>query len=97
MAFPTAPSYGFFENLTEDQEQFMDICNKVFGISCSMADYYRREISKKKKENLVPLKEIIMKKFPQKGEKLFAYFYKVVPYAVSKAYLIACLSYKIEE
>lgn len=77
MSFPTAPSYGFFENLTEDQEQFMDICNKVFGISCSMADYYRREISKKKKENLVPLKETIMKKFPKKAKNFLLIFIRL--------------------
>ena len=74
----------------------MEICNKVLGISYSMADYYRREFAKKKKENLKSLKETIMQKFPENGEKLFDYFYNVVPYAVSKAYLIACLQNKIE-
>ena len=38
-----------------------------------------------------------MKKLPENGEKLFDYFYKVVPYSVSKAYVIACLQHKIEE
>ena len=75
----------------------MEICNKVFGISYSMSDYYRRELAKKKKETLKPLKEIIMQKFPKNGEKLFDYFYKVMIYTVSKAYVIACLQYKIEE
>ena len=75
----------------------MEICNKVLGLSYSMSDYYRREFAKKKKENLKTLKEIIMQKFPEDGEKLFDYFYKVVPYSVSKAYVIACLQYKIEE
>ena len=91
------PYLSYTENKLIYQEQFMEICNKVFGISYSMADYYRRELAKKKKENLKPLKEIIMKKFSKNSEKLFDYFYKVVPYAVSKAYLIACLQYKIEE
>ena len=91
------PYLSYTENKLIYQEQFMEICNKVFGISFSMADYYRREFAKKKKENLKSLKEIIMQKFPKNGEKLFDYFYNVVPYSVSKAYLIACLQYKIEE
>lgn len=91
------PYISYTENKLIYQEQFMEICNKVFGISYSMADYYRREFAKKKKENLKSLKEIIMQKFPKNGEKLFDYFYNVVPYSVSKAYLIACLQYKIEE
>lgn len=91
------PYLSYTENKLIYQEQFMEICNKVFGISYSMADYYRREFAKKKKDNLIPLKEIIMQKFPENGERLFDYFYKVVPYSVSKAYLIACLQYKIEE
>lgn len=91
------PYLSYTENKLIYQEQFMEICNKVFGISYSMADYYRREMAKKKKENLKSLKETIMQKFPENGEKLFDYFYSVVPYSVSKAYLIACLQYKIEE
>ena len=91
------PYLYYTENKLIYQEQFMEICNKVFGISYSMADYYRREFAKKKKENLKSLKETIMQKFPKNGEKLFDYFYKVVPYSVSKAYLITCLQYKIEE
>ena len=91
------PYLSYTENKLIYQEQFMEICNKVFGISYSMADYYRRELAKKKKYNLKALKEIIMQKFPEKGEKLFDYFYKVVLYSVSKAYVIACLQYKIEE
>ena len=91
------PYLSYTENKLIYQEQYMEICNKVFGISYSMADFYRREIAKKKKDNLKSLKEIIMQKFPENAEKLFDYFYKVVPYAVCKAYLIACLSYKIEE
>ena len=89
------PYLSYTENKLIYQEQFMEICNKVFGISYSMADYYRREMEKK--DNLNPLKETIMQKFPKNGEKLFDYFYKVVPYSVSKAYLITCLQYKIEE
>ena len=88
---------SYTENKLIYQEQFMEICNKVLGVSCSMADYYRREFAKKKKENLKSLKETIMQKFPENGEKLFDYFYNVVPYSISKAYLIACLQYKIEE
>ncbi len=91
------PYLSYTENKLIYQEQFMEICNKVFDISYSMADYYRRELGKKKKENLKTLKEIIMQKFPKKGEELFDYFYKVVAYSVSKAYVIACLQYKIEE
>ena len=91
------PYLSYTENKLIYQEQFYEICNKVFGISYSMADYYRRELAKKKKENLKPLKEIIMQKFPKNGEKLFEYLYKVVPYSVSKAYVIACMQYKIEE
>lgn len=91
------PYLSYTENKLIYQEQFMEICNKVLGVSYSVADYYRREIAKKKKENLKSLKETIMQKFPENGEKLFDYFYSVVPYSVSKAYLIACLSYKIEE
>ena len=60
--------------------------------------YYMMEAARKiKEENLKSLKEIIMQKFHENGEKLFDYFYKVVPYSVSKAYVIACLQYKIEE
>ena len=91
------PYLAYTENKLIYQEQFMEICNKVFNVSYSMADYYRREIAKKKKENVISLKEIIMQKFSNNGEKLFNYFYSAVPYSVSKAYLIACLSYKIEE
>ena len=91
------PFLSYTENKLIYKEQFMEICHKVFGISYSMADYYRREFAKKEKENLKSLKETIMQKFPEKGEKLFDYFYKVVPYSVSKAYVIACLQYKIEE
>lgn len=91
------PYLSYTENKLIYKEQFMEICNKVLGVSYSMADYYRREIAKKKKENLKSLKETIMQKFPENGEKIFDYFYNVVPYSVSKAYLIACLQYKIEE
>ena len=91
------PYLSYTENKLIYQEQFMEICNKVFGISYSMADYYRRELAKKNKENTKPLKEIIMQKFPENGEKVFEYLYKVLPYSVSKAYVIACMQYKIEE
>ncbi len=91
------PYLSYTENKLIYQEQFMEICNKVLGVSYSMADYYRRELAKKKKDNLNPLKEIIMQKFHENGEKLFDYFCNVVPYSVSKAYIIACLLYKIEE
>ena len=91
------PYLSYTENKLVYQEQFYEICNKVFGISYSMADYYRRELAKKNKENTKPLKEIIKQKFPESGEKLFEYLYKVVPFSVSKAYVIACLQYKIEE
>ena len=91
------PYLSYTENKLIYQEQFMEILNKVFDISYSMADYYRRELGKKNKETIKPLKEIIMQKFPKNGEKLFDYFYKVMIYTVSKAYVIACLQYKIEE
>ena len=91
------PYLSYTENKLIYQEQFLEILNKVFDISYSMADYYRRELGKKNKETIKPLKEIIMRKFPKNGEKLFEYLYKVVPYSVSKAYVIACLQYKIEE
>ena len=91
------PHLCYTENKLVYQEQFMEILNKVFGISYSMADYYRREVAKRNKENLIPLKEIILQKFPENGEKLYDYFYKVGLYLVSKAYLIAWMRNKIEE
>ena len=91
------PYLSCTENKLIYQEQFMEICNKVLGFSYSMADYYRRSLAKKNKENTLELKQSIMQKFPENGEKLFDYFYKTVLYSVSKAYVIACLVNQVSE
>lgn len=85
------------ENKLVYQEQFLEICNKVFGIDYATADYYRLEIAKMHLKNLQPLKEIIVQKFPDDAEKLFDYFCKTVIYAVKKSYVIDCLKGKIAE
>ena len=89
------PYLSYTENKLVYQEQFYDIGTNVFGISKSMADYYRREIAFRRKENLYPFKDKITKKFPESGEKLLDYLYKAVPYSISKAYVIASIKYKL--
>ena len=74
----------------------MEICNKVFGISYSMADYYRREMGKAKRATTEELKNVLISKYGQDGEKLYEYLFKSARYTISKAYVIANLHVLME-
>lgn len=73
------------------QEQFMELCNKFLGIDNATADVYRKAFAQKHKEKLAELKKAISERYKEDGRKLFDYFYRVIPYVVSKAYVIATL------
>lgn len=78
------------------QEQVIEILNKICGYDLSKADYFRRETAKAKRTTTEELKNVLISKYGQDGEKLYEYLLKSARYTISKAYLIACLSYKIE-
>lgn len=55
------------------------------------ADIYRKAFVQKQKEKLVELKRVILDRYNEDGERLFDYLYRVLPYTVSKAYVVATL------
>lgn len=73
------------------QEQFMDIIEKVCGVSKEKANFYRLQFIKKSKSYLSEVKESFISAYGKEGDELFNYLYSNVKYAVLKAYVIANL------
>lgn len=78
------------------QEQLMEILHKLCGYDMSKADFYRREIVKRKRDSLKELGKMLTDKYGEKGKSLFDYLLKNSLYAVQKAYVIANLYSLIE-
>ena len=78
------------------QKQVIDILSRVYNCSLEEADYYRREFAKGFRYKLKDIRDFLIEKYPDKGEKFFYYLYNNVRHTVSKAFLISKLKTEID-
>ena len=78
------------------QKQVIDILSRVYNCSLEEADYYRREFAKGFRYKLKDIRDFLIEKYPDKGEKFFYYLYNNVRHTVSKAFLISKLQTEID-
>ena len=77
-------------------EQFILLCNRLLGLDYETAELYQRRIKNKEHENLLEMENLINKRDPGEGEKLFQYLKQAGCRMVSKSHLVARLYSDIE-
>ncbi len=77
-------------------EQFILLCNRLLDLDYETAELYQRRIKNKEHENLLEMENLINKRYPGEGEKLFQYLKQAGCRMVSKSHLVARLYSDIE-
>lgn len=77
-------------------EQFILLCSRFLGLDYETAELYQRRIKNKEHENLLEMENLINKRYPGEGEKLFQYLKQAGCRMVSKSHLVARLYSDIE-
>ena len=73
------------------QEQFIEICTQILGMNGTDADEYRKNICKRKREEIEHIRAVFSWRFGEEGKRLFDYVNNRIMFTISKAFVIGTL------
>lgn len=74
------------------QEQFIKICEKLFGMSVDKANIYRRTFARYRNKDLEAVKMVLELKYEEVGKKLYKYLRRYVARTINKGHVIGELA-----